>query len=410
MSTVQTTLTKAEADVIEYKNNSRTYTLRRIAAVAGNEEALKAELQRIVECGIGTMGHDHTFLNSLRQEGYLLRHISVAMLNEVFTNFINCAYVGLLCAAEIKHNKEKVLTIESFASVINSAEEAAKTRARTLIIDSVAEGIESALKSRRSYFDYPLYIYEGKPDIFEAKKITLKGFFDLYQAKMSLSPNPKNASFFIDVTCPDLQVYKSDAIFESYKMHLSNLVQEEQFKDYKDAVTRMIAELQCENMSAIRPYYITILANAAKMLKCTEQLNTEAGQKEYQLALRAYESSVEALKKSPVLARNRRNSIIVAWVFVATLVALAGAVALAATITLGGGLVAALLLSFPLIATGMPTVMNGFMPQFGANFRSLDSRFKHTTLFAELDVRPTPAERPLPVINCIVPSMKQSVI
>lgn len=412
MPTAQTALTKAQADAIEYKNKLRTYFMRCIAAAAGHEEILKAELKRIVESGIGGMGHYQNFLNSFKDQAYLRRPISVAMLNEVFTDFINCAYVGLLCAPEIKQNKQKVLIIDAFASVINNVEQEAKNRAETLIMDAVANGIEDALKSLGSSSDYPLYVCESEPDIFAAKKVTPKAFFDLYQAKMNLSTNPKNSSFFIDVTCPGLQVYKSDAIFESYKMHLLNLVQEEQFKDYKDAVTRMIAELQCENMPAIRPYYITILANATKMLKCTEQLNTEAGREAYQQALCAYTNSVEALKNSPVLAKNRRNTIIATCVFVAALIAVAVAVALAATVTLAGGLVAAILLSMPLVAAGEYTVSNGFLLQYGANFRSLDYRFKHTTLFAKLNVGvpPAPAARPLPKINCIVPSMKQSVI
>ncbi len=379
---------KEKTDAVTRNHYSYTAELRRIAKVAHDETRLKAELAQLV---VGKIAGMHNFLDTVIIECYLLSPVSIKMLNDRFSELMSVAVIGILCSEEIKESKEKILTHDSFLKFILKADNQDISNAIQLMCAAIKEGIHCAFKYYRNHIEENVvYIDGGKLSLDEVHETTIKAFFDLYYHKMEIKASSQGSSYLFDVTCPGLRVHKSDVIFELYKKTLLKLVENKEHKYNKTAVINMIDELDLRNndgASRIRPASILILANAVKLLKSTEQVDDAEGVEKYDQALTAYTKSVEALKTSKGIAQNKKRSMILACTTLALLAVLVVSAIVCATVICGFGWVAMLAIASGiafLCASQYAAGKKIMLRKSACSLHSLESRFKHTTLFSNV--------------------------
>ena len=391
MPTAQTN----DARKIQRKQLFQTKMLRRIAKVAGNEKALKAELQQMIEKGIRLSGTNNSYLNKLISDGIFRKGAPINCLNEMFTDFVNCAYVGITCAAEINANKEKILTCNIFKNrIIEVDNTEIQAKAIVLLNEMIKTGLDASLKNKgiykvyRKFYGYdPLkdnavYVYEADPSIAKAQQKSLEEFFNLYKQKNEINVTPEGSSDLLVVTCPGLSIQKSEDVFLEVKNRLLALVATSQHQQYKKTVEDMLAELS-DGDGRVWPSFISIIKNATKLIKRSERLDDRAA---YLTALDKYNKSVETLKTSPGIAKNKKDSIKFVCASLALLVVCVVSAVICATVTCGVGglfLILAGLTGLGFLFAGGSTMFGVFQRKTGGSLHSLGCRFKHTTLFAD---------------------------
>lgn len=365
MPTAQT----AEARMLEKKNTSYTKRFRRIAKVANDEKALKAELQRMIEAEIDN--------DSV---------LSVERLNSLLTDFAHCAYLGIVYAEHINESKDTILTFESFEKV--APNEKQSEDAARIASDAIDHGLVNAFKKFRDPETYPVYVCEGGPYLFEAKKMMLKDFFELYRNKMHISAPEVISSTVLVATCPGLSIYTPNVIFEKYKAYLLKLAKEEKYKPYESAVNNMIHELDFKGNChyKVRPESITILANAVALLESSARINNDEDRLNYETALTSYNTSVEAFKQSPGMKSNQRRGRLLACAALAMIVISVVTITLVAMLATPAVMAAlpALLLLLPLMGSCFSAIIESLPRRSASSIHPMASRFKHTTLFSKV--------------------------